>query len=379
MNNSLSEFGGGATGPSGGLVGIANAANIRDPPVRENIGSWKYPDTEYGLTTHRNTKGGSAGDGKVSPQIAYEQHVRWVSGGDLGKYVEEYGDELVSIPSTYSGFENLKPYLGVVDGTIDGYGYGIDGRAAERALRVLIDNGRYSASSYHIIACGEHPWLLIGDEGVLLCSLTPVSRTEAIARTTGVAIPEGHLEVEEERPEVLEAIHRIAAFAGGTLPRGVSSGATNELSDEKAIEFTGHKSVPSPSTSSSSYGRHGHTFYRGEDNTTDILREDLIPLGTMVLDQADLPGVTSPERVTSPTGPQSVRVEADVERKIGTIHDEGLVIGYSFDWQTYEYGPEAVATITTYHLDISALPTKIVIQKTHNRVATVPVPRNSAK
>jgi len=349
MDTSLASFGAGEAEPTGGLVGVANAAYLTEPPERENIKGWEPASTEYGLRTHRVESKYSGGDS----HSAATHEVRWVSGGDLKKYVERYGDTLRSIPETYSGFSggSFDPYVGCVDGLIeDDYAYGISGTSVERALRILNDNGRYQASKYHIITAGEHPWILTGPKGVVLCSLTPVERTDRNAQTSPVEFAETTIDVEEDNPIVVRALKRVEAYLAGEAPVGASSNDIHST-DRMPLTFAIHEDVP---TSTKLGGTDEHVFNTEDGDggvTISIAREDLEDLGKMAVSPNALPGVPAEEAVTSPSGTE-VTVDYTPEQSIGEFCEDGLVVGYSFEWQTFEYSPEEVATLTTYYLEL---------------------------
>jgi len=366
MTTTLSNFGSGDAQPTGGLQGIANAAFLTDPPKRENVGVWENSSTEYGLTTHRHRGGYSGG----STHTAAPQEIRWVSGGDLGGYVEKHGDELIRIPQTYSGFDSFDPYLSCIDGLLkEAYGYGIDGTAVERALRVLIDNGRYNESNYQVIACGQYPWLLCGDEGVLLCSPTPIDRTESISRTVSLSLPTGDVDVEEENPVVLNALRRVGTYLSGHLP----DGANGKNPIEDTVSLQEHLQMPI-SKRRRKYHKFAVESSEGDSEIgLKIEREDLHALGSMKLDPRNLPGGGGDEVITAPQSDEKVTVALDDPLEIGETTPEGIVVGYSFDWETFEYSNEEVAVATTYHLEEPNTEDRIQlsINTSQSRLATI--------
>jgi len=375
MDTSLASFGAGDAEPTAGLTGVANAAYLTDPPKRENISGWRSPSTEYGLTTHRVDSSVSGG----LTQSAAKHEIRWVSGGDLGEYVEAYGDELRQIPETYSGFSGgaFDTYLASVDGLVeDHYGYGISGTAAERAVRVLNDNGRYQASKYHLITANEHPWVLTGPKGVVLCSPVPVGRTLANSRTTAVEFSEETVHTEEENPIVLRALKRVEAYLSGEIPAGGPDNISADLSNSPALSFANHEGAP---TSTKFGGADEHIFSTQDTDegvTIEIPREDFRELGMMELRSDELPGVDEPATVESPDGTE-VTVNYSPEREVGESYPEGLVIGHAFGWETFPYSPEAVAVVTTYHLEMptESLEKKytVNINRAEDRITTTSV------
>ena len=366
-SRTLSDFGTGSTEPTGGLTGIANAARLVGPREREDVRGWETASTEYGLITHRASNSGSSGHSH-SPS---KQEVRWVSGGDLSGYVEKHGDRLMSIPSTYGGFNSFDTYLSCVDGLVpDNYGYGIDGIAAERALRTLIDGGRYKHNRYNLIACGKHPWLLSGPEGVVLCSPAPVGRSERIARTVSSTIGTQAIEVEEENPLVLRALDRVATYLAGNTPEQAPD--TNQLDDDSIHILGEHIKTP---TNTSFGGCDYHLFADADEDSvmeTSIAREDLRDLGTMSLTIESLPGWCNGATVAPPNGGPAVEIPYENYRDIGKNYDEGLVIGYDFDWESFEYSPEQVAVLTTYHLTVDKRSDRreVRIERTYERLQT---------
>jgi hypothetical protein len=67
-------------------------------------------------------------------------------------------------------------------------------------------------------------------------------------------------------------------------------------------------------------------------------------------------------------------VEYSPERDVGESYPEGLVIGHSFDWETYPYSPEEVAIVTTYHMEMPSESLgklfTVDINRTETRVTT---------
>jgi hypothetical protein len=372
MDTSLASFGAGEAEPTAGLVGVANAAYLTDPPERENVAGWKSPSTEYGLTTHQVAINGAGG----LSQKAAKNEIRWVSGGDLAEYVEEYGDELRQIPGTYSGFSGgaFNTYLSCVDGLVaDHYGYGISGTAAERALRVLNDNGRYQETKYHIITANEHPWVLTGPKGVVLCSPVPVDRTAANSREVPVEFSQETVHTEEENPIVLRALKRVEGYLTGEPPAGAPENITADLTAAPTLAFAEHEKPP---TSTKYGGTDQHVFSTSGDDEAikvKIQREDFRDLGTMKLRSDNLPGAQEPASIESPSG-TTVTVEYSPERNVGESYPEGLVIGHSFGWETYPYSPEEVAVVTTYHMEMPSESLgklfTVDINRTETRVTT---------
>lgn len=351
MPTRLDQFGAGSSDITGGLEGVANAAKLVTPPEREDISKWEGPSTEYGLETYREYGGHCEAPGKPSTHL-----VRWVAGGDLGEYVSEHGEDIIQVPETYGGFDNFNTYLAAVDGFVEGgYGYGISAPAAEKALRVLIDNGRYKGSRYQIIPCGDKPWVMVGDEGVVTCPPVPVEKDAGMEIFTHVELPGDEtyqLPIEEENTTAITAIKRLAAYLSGNIPSEAQTGK-DSADISTPLKFTEHLSHPSNT------GYHGgaHSFTAEPTDDSDdgersveIEQSDLGVLGTMVLDHRDIPGGDGPETVSTPDGAYATTVDFESPRTIGAEYEEGVAVGYSFDWRDCPCSPGQTAVVSTYHI-----------------------------
>lgn len=191
-------------------AGVANAATLTNPEQRapDDLKEWEKSHTEYGLTTRwltDKTHSDSASLGMTSPQ-----QVRWVTDGNVEEYYDTYGEAVFEVPSTFTAFKNeWDPYLGVVDTVGGQFGYGINAKALEKAMRILTGGGRYKASRYSVLACGKHPWLLTGPEGTLLCTPSPIEdKPDDIDPGTVISLSKD-VSVLEENPDVITGIERI--------------------------------------------------------------------------------------------------------------------------------------------------------------------------
>ncbi|RLM94352.1 hypothetical protein D3D01_15940 [Haloarcula sp. Atlit-7R] len=94
----------------------------------------------------------------------------------------------------------------------------------------------------------------------------------------------------------------------------------------------------------------------------------------MELDPRSIPGGDGPEQITAPNCGDDVEIAFTEPREIGETYSEGIVIGYSFDWECYEYSTEEAAVVTTYHLEepvFDGSRIEVTINTTHSRLATV--------
>lgn len=354
-STSLSNFGASGNSVTGGPEGIANATELTDPPERENASRWEGPCQEYGLTTYRFY---ATGDGN-HPRNPATHQLRWIAGGDLSAYVAEYGEAVHQVPQVYGDFDSFGPHLMAVDGLVEGaYGYGIDGTSVEQALRLLIDNGRYSAPSYSVIACGNHPWVMTGDEGALLCSLSPVEKPDDVERTTDISVPgqDEPVAVEEENPVALKAISRVASYLHGDIPANATS-KLDSAEVQSPYSLVEHEGPPT----STGYRGGTHDFRAvspnkedSDETTIKIDQGHLQTLGTMALDYSDITGGVQGDPVEMPCGDKSVTVRFPEPRTLGKRYEEGIAVGYSFDWESYDYSPETVGVVTTYHIQSPA-------------------------
>lgn len=206
-----------STGTSAQPVAVARAAKITDLGADPNELPGDYsrfgpPRTEhpYSVETRRFMSGFSSQEANatVSPS-----DIRWVTSGDLAGYVEEYGEEVRSVPKTYSSFGEWEEYVGKVDNNGDQYAWGVTQNAVEKALRVLSGGGRYQASRYTVILCGEHPFILTGAKGTLLCSTVPIKTKGSIsAELNTVSVGGQEIGVAEENETVLAGIKRLVTF-----------------------------------------------------------------------------------------------------------------------------------------------------------------------
>lgn len=324
-NASLSSFSTGEINLEPDPVSVARCATLRNVPDRDGT-DWESADEEWGLTTRRPASELTT-SGKT--YRASPQQIRWIIAGDVGEYVDKHGDETFwRVPSNYGGFNDFDTYVGYVDGLCDGYGWGIDGRALERALRVLIDGGRYNASRYRVFPCGRHPWILTGPEGTLLCSPVPVDDpSDGQRRTSTVDLGEQTLTVEEENQQVLSGIKHYSWLL--ECSRGTE---VLETSYEKRRDRT------------------LHTFH-GENAENTISASDLATLGRIVTDSSR---VFDSEQISG-RSPEFDRSAVTIEwegpdHQVGDVVDGDIVAGYESFWERPEASIETVATVRTYRV-----------------------------
>jgi len=323
---------------------VARSATTVSAPDRDGV-EWAAPDDDWGLTTCRPLSSINTSAGR-----ARHQQTRWVIEGDVGAYVARYGDgDLLAIPETYGGFGNIDTRVAFVDGLAeDSYGYGIDGQAVEKALRVLTGGGRYTASKYTLIPCGRQPWILTGPEGTLLCSCMPIDRPDAGGPTTQVQTSAGTLDIEEDNPEVLAGAARFVE-----LLEDVEGAAINRC------------------TYDSLRGRTRHSFIDEDDTEWTMAATDLAQLAGLATDPSVIQGTVG-RGIQPPTGGDPIVADWDgPDHAVGDRVDGAIIAGYEFAWEQSEDCLEAVATVRTYRVR-SSHSTWVVDYQTHRLASVVP-------
>lgn len=322
---SLSAFGSTEDDLDPAPTSVARCARLTEAPDRGDETGWESPDTEWGLQTRRPASSIQTGAGHVRPQ-----QTRWIVDGDVAEYVDEYGSgEIWGIPDTYGGFSEINPLVTHVDGLCEKYGYGIDGTALEKALRVLTGGGRYSATDYTVLPCGPHPWILTGPEGSLLCSCMPVDRPDAGQGRLSSEIQAGdtRLSVEEENTQIL---HGLAHFV-------------RLLEEAKGvdIETAEYHTVR---------GDVKHSVHSADDGSFAMKAGDLATLGTLARNPSDVE-VADRGRIKPPNGEHTVSIDWDgPTHEVGDVVDERLIAGYEFAWEDPDESLERVATVRTFWL-----------------------------
>ena len=301
---------------------VARCATTASAPDRDGV-DWATPDEDWGLTTRRPLTSINTSAGRARPQ-----QTRWVIEGDVGAYVSEHGDgDLLEIPETYGEFSEIDTQVAFVDGRSEDYGFGIDGQAVEKALRVLTGGGRYKASQYTLIPCGRQPWVLTGPEGTLLCSCMPVDRPDDGGPTTQVATSAGTIEIEEDDPKVLAGAARFVEL----------------LADVDGA-------VADHCTYDSLRGRTRHTFVDedGEERTIDA--PDLAQLASLATDPSVIQGTVG-RGIQPPTSGEPIVTEWDgPDHSVGDRVDGEIIAGYEFAWEQSDDCLEAVATVREYRI-----------------------------
>jgi hypothetical protein len=324
-HTSLSTFGSTEDDLDPAPKSVARCAQLTDAPNRTDDPEWESPDTEWGLRTRRPASSIQTGTGHVRPQQA-----RWIVDGDVAAYVEEYGcDEIWTIPGTYAGFGEIDPLVTHVDGCCETYGYGIDGTALEKALRVLTGGGRYSATDYTVLPCGPHPWILTGPEGSLLCSCMPVDRPEGGEgrRSSEIQAGDTRLTVEEKNDQIL---HGLAHFV-----------RLLEEAKDVEIERAEYQTVR---------GDVKHTVHSADDESFSMEASDLATLGTLAKTASSVE-IADRGRVKPPSGDQTVSINWDgPEHEVGEVVDDRFIAGYKFAWEDPDDALEQIATVRTYWL-----------------------------
>jgi len=314
-------------------VGVANAARLTNPETTSvDDFDWGAPDEEYGLTTRWLTK--STGSSEANTTVAPHE-VRWVVSGDLGAYVENYGERAFDIPSSYSNFDGWKTYLSSVDNvdTVGGqFGFGITADALERALRTLSGGGRYKASRYTVIACPTHPWILTGPEGTVLCAHAPIDNTpDGFDETVTLSIGEQSVEIMEGNDAVLEGIQRVFENAPDDLLSWDRYNSTN---------FRGsyHKCTVSPGGKKEQISPADQT-----EKTVKCESTDLVRVGRLF---------TSREAVVEAAEEQfGIRVQDPPRFEVGEQYECGVAVGYELQKEDFKKSLETVRGINTVFVE----------------------------
>jgi hypothetical protein len=144
-------------------------------PNRDSLPAWEPPCTAY---NHLQTRRLQIDKSHIKPSNSklYQEEIKWVTDGDLAKYIDQYGDCEIDIPSAYSNFDEFTPYISRIDSTSGKFAYGIDSESLEHGLRVLTGGGGFRSPKYTLIGCGEHPAVLGGPEGTVLLTPQPVPK-----------------------------------------------------------------------------------------------------------------------------------------------------------------------------------------------------------
>ncbi|RXK47726.1 hypothetical protein [Halorientalis pallida] len=322
---SLSAFGSTEEDLDPAPTSVARCARLTEAPDRSDAPEWESSDTEWGLQTRRPASSIQTGAGHVSPQ-----QTRWIVDGEVAEYVEEFSSgEIWGIPDTYGSFDGIAPLVTHVDGCCEAYGYGIDGDALEKALRVLTGGGRYSATDYTVIPCGPYPWILTGPEGSLLCSCMPVDRPDGGQgrRSSEIQAGDTRLDMEEENDQIL---HGLAHFV-----------RLLEEAKDVDIERAEYHTVR---------GDVKHSVHSAGDESFSMGAADLATLGTVAKTPSSVE-VADRGRIKPPNGDHTVAINWDgPEHEVGDVVDERIVAGYEFAWEDPADSLERIATVRTYWL-----------------------------
>jgi len=323
---------------------VARSATTAAVPDRDGV-EWAGADDDWGLTTCRPVSTINTSAGRAHPQ-----QTRWVIEGDVGAYVATHGNgDLLAIPETYDGFSDIDTRVAFVDGLAeDSYGYGIDGQAVEKAFRVLTGGGRYTASNYTLIPCGQQPWVLTGPEGTLLCSCMSIDRSDAGGPTTQIETSSGTLDIEEDNPKVLAGAARFVDLI--------------EDVDGAAIDRCTYDSLR---------GRTRHSFANEDDTEWTMDAPDLAQLAGLATDPSVIQGTVG-RGIQPPTGGDPIVADWDgPDLAVGDRVDGEIIAGYEFAWEQSEDCLEAVATVREYRVR-SSHSTWVVDYQTHRLVSVVP-------
>ena len=313
-------------------VAVAGSAALVKPREDDDSPALASPDTEYGLETLRPQESVSLSGSCPS---ANRHQVRWIIAGGLQAYVEEHNDgDVFRVPQTYDAFDAMDPIVQKVDSTATGkntYGWGISGRSLEQAFRTLSGGGRYNASKYKVIPCGDHPWILSGPEGTLLCSLSPVDRPEAESkRATTTKSLSGHsVPVEEENQRVLLGVKRLDILL-------------RQL-DKHIVEHT----CPAATRIGGK-----HQFTTEEDNELKIATKTLLKLADLTDDPAQVAG-TGEDLLETPTG-KPVSLDngwGGPDNEVFAVdEDDKVLAGWRWEWDNPSQSPEMVGGVAAYWL-----------------------------
>jgi len=159
-------------------------------------------------------------------ELEYEvKALGWVVDDSVEQYLEKNLDRQVRVPKTYSALasHDWDPYVARVDGRVHRYGWGINRKLIEAALRVMTGGGRYDSEKYTLYGAGIKPFVLTGPEGTLIGSVDLVGKpsNENLIPTRQVDIRGTTVTVSEDSRAILEGVKRavplIEEFEGKSL------------------------------------------------------------------------------------------------------------------------------------------------------------------
>jgi len=328
-DQSLDSFG--VESHSPGDVAVARSATICEPREDTDLGPWEAPDTEFGIKTRKLT----GPQRTPSGPRAQPYHVRWVVGGDLAGYMDEHGeDDVFTIPQTYDGMDNdaMSPLIKKVDSLAPGekYGWGINGQAIERAFRALSGGGRYTASHWRVLPCGEYPWVLTGPAGTALCGLVPVRRTGDAYATEPLDGPGPTPPVEEQNQTILSGMERFRSL----------------------LDTLDHTLVKHQCPAVSDALGHRHVFVTDDDEKIEVPPQTLATLAQLTTSSADINASKGSLR-ERPDGRKFELSEgwSGADHDVSSVVNDKILAGWRFEWDQPEGTPETVATVATYWLE----------------------------
>lgn len=163
---------------------------------------------------------------ELDRELEYEvKALGWVVDNSAEQYLEANLDREVAVPNTYSELNShdWDPYVARVDGRVHRYGWGVNRKLIEAALRVMTGGGRFDAKKYTLYGCGVKPFVLTGPEGTLIGSVRLVGKpsNEKLIPNREIDIRGTTVTVSEDSMAILEGVKRavplIEEFEGKSL------------------------------------------------------------------------------------------------------------------------------------------------------------------
>ncbi|SEP25363.1 hypothetical protein SAMN05216388_10556 [Halorientalis persicus] len=302
----------------------------------------------------------------------YLGYTRWVGSGDVAGYIEEHGTRVWEIPDSYSSFyEEFDRWCHRAHGTLTQYGYGISARAVEIALRAVAGKGRYTAADYDLVVCDDAPALLLGPTGTVLIKPHPINRPALDSQRAAqdVQVPGGTITVEEDQPEVLAGIERVAAL----------------FADHLDIEITGHQSPSRSGTSDHTFAVSEFTADGRTVSTLNIEASTLATVGELAQEPTAVP-VHDGGVVDAYVGDDQYYADWDgpaEDATVGAVDEYGrLLVGWQFEWRsTSSRSPSRdQACVRTYFLRFKMGPTpEFQLDSQYTDLETTPVPDDAGR
>lgn len=260
--------------------------------------------------------------------------LRWVVDDDLGQYLESNIDRTVELPESYSALESFDwdPYVARVDGRVYRYGWGIDRKLMEAALRVLTGGGRFDPQEYTLFGCGVKPFVLTGPEGTVLGSVGLVGKPskEALIPERTVNIRGTPVTVAEDSRAIIEGVKRAIPLVEDLIGRSLTF---------------------------SNRGSNWWWFTDSAGTSVRVSNDDLATLGRSQPSVDEIPvfegGILLP---TESWRGDLERYNWEPKNRVGeTTRYGGVCAGFAIEWERgySEDGTKHIPTVTTLSLKYS--------------------------